>query len=45
MKNCGVLVVIVLLLSMGVGCEVWRWRECRKVGHGAMYCILNVGKE
>lgn len=35
---CIALLVAVCLASYS--CERWKYRECRKVGHSAAYCIL-----
>lgn len=36
-------VVILVILLIG-GCIRWRWGECRKVGHGVAYCIMEQGR-
>jgi hypothetical protein len=36
-------VVLVVFLVIG-GCVRWRWNECRKVGHGFLYCVLSASK-
>lgn len=29
------------LVIWGVSaCTAWKWKECRKVGHGVAYCVL-----
>jgi hypothetical protein len=42
-------VVLVLVLLFGiVGCQCWwqvyRWEDCRRVGHTKLYCIMTAGK-
>lgn len=36
-------IVVVALLALMVGCEAWKWGECKKVGHGTFYCLTKVG--
>lgn len=38
------LAIITLALLLPVGCEVWKYGECRKVGHGRLYCLAGVGQ-
>jgi hypothetical protein len=38
----GAMILVLLILAAGAGCEVWRFKECRKVGHGRAYCLLNI---
>lgn len=45
MKIAAVFLIVVALLACGVGCEVWQYRECRKVGHGRLYCWAHVGSK
>ena len=25
-------------------CAEWKWNECRKVGHGKVYCAAHIGR-
>jgi len=38
-----VLVVLSLIGTVG-GCQYWKWNECRKVGHGRVYCAVYLNK-
>lgn len=37
------LTLILILLGLGFSCEAWKWSECRKVGHGKLYCAMKLG--
>lgn len=42
MRDAGfwlVMLLAVLLLAVGAGCKVYRFKECRSVGHGLIYCV------
>lgn len=36
--------VLAFLLLVG-GCVNWRWNECTKVGHSALYCVMDMGRK
>lgn len=38
-RSAGVWLVIVLIFLFAFGWRYWRWVECRKVGHGILYCF------
>jgi len=38
---CGV----VVLSALAVSCASWKWSECRKVGHSALYCVYDMGRD
>lgn len=46
-RQSGVFPVIALavitLVILG-GCTRWQWRECRGVGHSALYCLFDLGR-
>lgn len=46
MKDIGAILligVIAIALMFGVSsCVKWKWSECRKVGHGKLYCLDKV---
>ncbi len=48
MKNIlgfiGAAILIVVLFSLGIWWQIYRFHDCRKVGHSLTYCILTVGK-
>lgn len=35
--------LVITLVVLG-GCTRWQWRECRSVGHSALYCLFNLGR-
>ncbi len=35
---------VVILLAVMYACERWKYKECRSVGHGAFYCLTEVGE-
>jgi len=37
-------VVITIFVTSGIWIEMYRFKDCKKVGHTALYCILNLGK-
>lgn len=36
--------VIIAMIFGVVFMEIYRFEDCKKVGHGIFYCILNIGK-
>jgi len=43
-KPIGALLILVLFLSLGGCWEVYRWNDCRSVGHSTFYCIMTINK-
>ena len=38
------LVILALILfGLSASCEVWKYNECRKVGHSTTWCVLHIG--
>lgn len=35
--------LIVVVLGLGYGCEAYKFRDCKKVGHSTLYCIMKLG--
>lgn len=35
---------IVLLAALIAFCVHWEFAECRKVGHGVLYCLAHIGR-
>jgi hypothetical protein len=35
--------ITVAILLAAVSCERWKYKECRKVGHSALYCVTQIG--
>lgn len=38
------LVIIAIALFCGILVEIYKYKDCKKVGHTALYCWLNAGK-
>lgn len=43
-KVCGVVVCIFLVLFCIFEIEKWKYNECKKVGHGTFYCLVEGSK-
>lgn len=39
-----ILLGIVAVISLAVWWQIYRWQDCRHVGHTQLYCILTAGK-
>lgn len=37
-------VVILALIAANIWWQVYRFNDCRAVGHSRLYCILTIGK-
>lgn len=35
---------IIGILFLMKTCVAWKWNECRKVGHGAVYCAHDLSR-
>lgn len=35
---------VVGLVSVGILWQVYRYQDCKLVGHTKLYCIMNIGK-
>lgn len=44
MKHIALILVVGLILFSIISCERWKYNECKKVGHGAAYCIWKMGR-
>lgn len=44
LKGLFYLAVVVLCGFLLVKCAAWRWNECRDVGHGVAYCVVEQGR-
>ena len=40
----GVAALVCAFLALVVWWQVYRWNECRMVGHSAIYCVLTSGR-
>lgn len=38
LKLLGFFLIVLSFFGTIAGCNVWKWKECRKVGHGYVYC-------
>jgi len=36
-----ILLVLVAISAANLGWEMFRYRECKKVGHSSIYCVLS----
>jgi len=37
-------IAIIIVLTVAILIETYRFQDCKKVGHSTMYCVFNVGK-
>lgn len=37
------LVLLLFLISLGIGWRVYKYQDCIKVGHSKLYCIFDSG--
>lgn len=44
MGVCFCMVFVALLVYAIMAWQVYRYKDCRRVGHTTMYCILTIGK-
>lgn len=44
MKILQITAIVVVVLFVVVSCTRWKWGECRKVGHGVAYCVMDMGR-
>jgi len=44
LKLIGMLLAVLVVLSIPVGCKVYQFSDCKKVGHSTLYCIIKAGK-
>ncbi len=35
--------IIIVLVTIGYFIETYKFKDCKKVGHSTMYCILSIG--
>ena len=43
-KAVGWILFFVILFALAGWWQVFRWHDCRHVGHSKLYCIMTVGK-
>lgn len=36
--------VIILAVSLGIWMSVYRYKDCKAVGHSQLYCIMSIGR-
>jgi len=44
MKNTIAVTVILTALLLAVSWKVYAYKECKRIGHKTLYCILSSGK-
>lgn len=46
MKALPLLYVLVFLVVFGLAgwWQVYRYQDCKKVGHSTLYCVMSIGK-
>lgn len=44
LKGLGLIGLALTVIFGGIYIEMYRFSDCKKVGHGTFYCILNMGK-
>lgn len=44
LDNILVVLLIVAVLAFAVWWQIYRWNDCRAVGHTKLYCIMTAGK-
>lgn len=35
------ILTILLIIILPISCKVYKYKECKKVGHATFYCIIN----
>ncbi len=40
LKLIGIFALVLGMISIPVSCRVWSFKECKKVGHGTLYCVI-----
>lgn len=43
-RNAGLLLLAGILISLGIWWQIYRYQDCRAVGHTQWYCLLTIGK-
>lgn len=43
-RVAGTLLLVAAILALGLGTTVYKFRDCKKVGHTTLYCILDMDK-
>jgi len=36
-------IIIIIICILGIWIDVYKYKDCKKVGHSKMYCILSFG--
>ncbi len=45
MKHISILIIlIVTILAISIWWQVYRFQDCKRVGHSTVYCILTIGQ-
>lgn len=43
-RVAGTLLFIAAVLALGISIATYKFRDCKKVGHTTLYCILDMNK-
>ena len=36
--------IAVAVIFLPISCSVFNYKECKKVGHSTLYCVMHLGK-
>lgn len=36
--------LLIALIGLAVGWQLYAWQECRRVGHSSLYCMMRIGR-
>lgn len=39
-----IILIFIFLIGLGFFIEIYKYQDCKKVGHSSLYCFLNAGK-
>ena len=42
LKNIGILLALALILPFAIWLAIYKYSDCRKVGHTVLYCIMDL---
>jgi len=45
LKISGIIILVALVLWAIIGWEVYKYKECKKVGHSTFYCVMTFGSK
>lgn len=44
MKTLGCIVAAVAIFGLGIWWEIYKFNDCRMVGHSQLYCVGSIGR-